>query len=345
MIGLTRSFSLVIVVLLLTGGTPSFAQSSGGSSLTIMYDGNNSLYFDGVDDQVVVPPALLDGLSEFTISVWLRPLRGGTIWSDHFPGIWWESVELSTTWFIVNAGNGTGTRQTLSLQLSADSVWHHYVAMWDGNESSFYVDGSIFAGPVAAPDAPWATPSRTVLGGPPQRPPFEGYLDEMSLWRKALTAGQIERVMADTLGPAYYATPDSGLIAYWRFDEPDGDEVYDATPNENDAALAGAARTSGGSPVHRIAAESIPGLIRLLPNYPNPFSGETRFTYTLSKSGSIDFDVFDVTGRKVARWSDGVRPAGTHAVSLGDLDVAPGVYLLQLTTGGHRVVRRIVVAN
>ena len=48
---------------------------------------------------------------------------------------------------------------------------------------------------------------------------FNGEMDEVSIWNKALTSEQINVIMNDTLSSDYYSSIDSGLVAYYRFDE------------------------------------------------------------------------------------------------------------------------------
>lgn len=47
--------------------------------------------------------------------------------------------------------------------------------------------------------------------------------------------------MNDTLSSEYYSeSPNSGLFAYWRFDETAGDTTFDLTSNHNDGLINGA---------------------------------------------------------------------------------------------------------
>ena len=73
----------------------------------------NSVSFDGIDDQVVLPPAALDGLNEFTISIWakadvslLNNLIGGSnpssaseLWLYVYGGGVTLSVDASTSFW------------------------------------------------------------------------------------------------------------------------------------------------------------------------------------------------------------------------------------------------------
>ena len=56
-------------------------------------------------------------------------------------------------------------------------------------------------------------------------------------------------------------------------------------------------------PPARVSTEDLPEVPTevpaLLPNYPNPFAGETTLQFTTEKPGRVRLDVFDVLGRKI----------------------------------------------
>jgi len=75
-------------------------------------------------------------------------------------------------------------------------------------------------------------------------------------------------------------------------------------------ALEGCEVTALGSP---IVVEAQPRLdSRLVEVGPNPGVGPVRIAFTLKQMSSIEIDVFDVQGRKVASPGRGAWPAGTH---------------------------------
>jgi hypothetical protein len=64
---------------------------------------------------------------------------------------------------------------------------------------------------------------------------FHGLIDEFRVWGVARTQEQIVTTMNDTLSHLYYATPDSSLTGYWRFDG----NPYDRTQTNNHGILRG----------------------------------------------------------------------------------------------------------
>ncbi|MEM9024150.1 MAG: T9SS type A sorting domain-containing protein, partial [Bacteroidota bacterium] len=83
-----------------------------------------------------------------------------------------------------------------------------------------------------------------------------------------------------------------------------------------------------------------PGLIA----YPNPYSGATTIAVTLHQTGSVQLEVLNLLGARVAVIADGSMPAGRHvfpfaAAAFGQ---PAGVYLVRLRTDGDERVLRLV---
>ncbi len=182
---------------------------------------NNSLKLDGDDDFMITNIALPGNLTSITISCWVKAWNGGAVLSNHSHGVYWESIELLNHWFIINAA---GSRQLLQFTSLADSPWHHISAVWDGAEMRMYVDGLPFGDSLAAVNPPWNSFAKVAIGAresfvtPLAVSELKGYIEEVRVWNVPRSQPQIQATMNDTIGPEYYGYPDSGLIAYWRFD-------------------------------------------------------------------------------------------------------------------------------
>ena len=82
--------------------------------------------------------------------------------------------------------------------------------------------------------------------------------------------------------------------------------------------------------------------------YPNPFNAEVAIRYNLPEPGTVRLAVYNLAGQCVRPLIDDDRPPGGHSLVWGgrdeeDRDVASGVYLLQMTTGEYRAVRKLVL--
>jgi hypothetical protein len=82
-----------------------------------------------------------------------------------------------------------------------------------------------------------------------------------------------------------------------------------------------------------VAVEAPPtGPVGGLAAAPNPFLRGTRLIFDLTRAADVRLAVFDALGREVAVLHDGPRPAGRHEAGLAGAELAPGVYVVRLTT-------------
>jgi len=68
-----------------------------------------------------------------------------------------------------------------------------------------------------------------------------------------------------------------------------------------------------------------------LVNFPNPFSGQTTFSYNLPVEGKSVIEVFDLTGNRLAVLENEDMKEGVHEIYFNGRDLAPGVYLYMLS--------------
>jgi hypothetical protein len=90
-------------------------------------------------------------------------------------------------------------------------------------------------------------------------------------------------------------------------------------------------------------------LLALHQNRPNPFNPSTTISFTLPAECAVRLDVYDVSGRLVARLIDGARQsAGSHEVEWNGRDAsgraaASGIYVCRLTAGRETISRKMVL--
>ena len=80
---------------------------------------------------------------------------------------------------------------------------------------------------------------------------------------------------------------------------------------------------------------------RLAQNYPNPFNSSTNFEFNLPVSGHVNLEVFDSTGRLVAKVLDGAHNAGKYNY-LYEFNQASGVYFYRLAVRSDDIFYREV---
>ena len=86
-----------------------------------------------------------------------------------------------------------------------------------------------------------------------------------------------------------------------------------------------------------------PASLRIAGVAPNPFRGSANMTYTLPAASRVVFLVTDLLGRTVARFDEGLRPAGVHSATLDGSRLAPGFYFATLSTSAGMATTKILV--
>ena len=81
---------------------------------------------------------------------------------------------------------------------------------------------------------------------------------------------------------------------------------------------------------------------RLQSIYPNPTTGSVTVSYRVERAGPVRISVYDVTGRIVADLVDLERPPGSYQSTWESADIAPGVYIVRMTTPRDVEIRSVI---
>ncbi len=105
-----------------------------------------------------------------------------------------------------------------------------------------------------------------------------------------------------------------------------------------------------GSPtdVEDESEEALPEDFALLQNYPNPFNLSTTIPFSLLSRSHVVITVYNVTGQRVTRLVDEIKPAGNYRVDWYGRNqqgqtVASGVYLYELRAGEFAETRKMLL--
>lgn len=95
-------------------------------------------------------------------------------------------------------------------------------------------------------------------------------------------------------------------------------------------------------------AASLPKILNLFPNQPNPLSTETKIAFRLPEAGHVELKIYDVSGRLVRTLVSNDHTAGFHSAVWDGRDgsgreVAPGVYFYKLAAPGIEESRRMIL--
>ncbi|MEN8007562.1 MAG: cytochrome c peroxidase [Candidatus Krumholzibacteriota bacterium] len=67
------------------------------------------------------------------------------------------------------------------------------------------------------------------------------------------------------------------------------------------------------------------------------------FSFTLARAADIQFDVFNIRGRRVARLAGGWHQAGTYSFDFDSQDLASGMYIARLVTDREIATRKVTL--
>jgi len=84
--------------------------------------------------------------------------------------------------------------------------------------------------------------------------------------------------------------------------------------------------------------------------YPNPFNPQARIAFDLAAEGIVEIAVYDLSGARVRTLLRDARPAGRHEAVWDGRDDdgrprASGVYMVRLTSGGARMLRKMTLVR
>ncbi|MBU1881191.1 T9SS type A sorting domain-containing protein, partial [bacterium] len=97
-----------------------------------------------------------------------------------------------------------------------------------------------------------------------------------------------------------------------------------------------------GDELTKLSDPNKPNTFEIEGAYPNPFNSETVIAYDLSEESQVYLSVFDIMGRQVAAFDEGLQTMGTHQVHWSPEGLSAGVYYVQLKAGKQTQVTPVV---
>jgi hypothetical protein len=169
---------------------------------------------DGVDDWVsIANTAAMDfGTGDFTIELWMN-LDSVTRLQDvvlkvccgFYPShrVYLIEVESGTLRFLIRDTAANQNDLIVPAGL-VPGVWHHVAAVREGDTSRLYLDGTLIGGQTAGTAVDTGSAGTAAFGRqmplnpccPTDTRVFGGSLDEISLYRRALTSQEIQQIAA-----------------------------------------------------------------------------------------------------------------------------------------------------
>ena len=78
-------------------------------------------------------------------------------------------------------------------------------------------------------------------------------------------------------------------------------------------------------------------------NFPNPFNPTTTFTYQLPVASPISLRVYDLNGKLVLDFNDGIRSAGRHEIILTATGLSSGTYFCVFSAGSFQTSKKVML--
>lgn len=196
-------------------------------------DSKNGLNFTGRDNAKVTAPlaGAASSMSALSVDWWMCP----DALADNCLGIGDDAstfllTTTSTGIMNMNVGGTTGKSQEGYV---IEGEWHHYTAVFSDGFADFYRDGEYFSTSYISFNLAISNMTSFAIGN--DNAPMNGRIDELRVWKKALSVDEIAAVAnAPIENPADY----SDLILYYDFNQ-SGGAVIDRTANGNDGVRTG----------------------------------------------------------------------------------------------------------
>ncbi|MES2216486.1 MAG: LamG domain-containing protein [Patescibacteria group bacterium] len=194
------------------------------SSATVLGKVGQALAFDGVNDEVALPniTSLTDNVSFSTWAYWLDtagaqiPLSFGNTGTNGYGFIIGDNSCGSGSKLTIYLGGVSCDALSGSTYTMPTGQWVHLIGVRDATTWKLYVNGALQqTGGTVSPNTP--TTLSSIGNGT-----FHGYLDDVRIFNKALTAAEVGAQYNQEKGAKQNVTPTtaltSGLVGWWTFD-------------------------------------------------------------------------------------------------------------------------------
>lgn len=196
-------------------------------------DSKNGLNFTGRENAKVTAPltGAASSMSALSVDWWMCP----DALADNCLGIGADASSFlltttSTGVMNMSVGGTTGKSQEGYV---IEGEWHHYTAVFSDGFADFYRDGEYFSTSFISFNLAISNMTSFAIGN--DNAPMNGQIDELRVWKKALSVDDIAAVCnAPIENPVNY----SDLILYYDFNQ-SGGAVIDRTANGNNGVRTG----------------------------------------------------------------------------------------------------------
>lgn len=222
--------------------------------------GTNVL-FDGASGNAQLPFIIDPNASNFTTEFWFKAQDLGTnpifLHQQNGTGAGRQILRVAGSNNLRSQLGGTNTTGSTTL---VDNEWYHAAVSWDGTTLRLYLNGRLEASNNITIEA--ADGAMTLAANRAASNRFvNGHIDELRFWNTARTETELRENMHLTLQGC-----ETGLLAYYQFNENVGTTLNDKTNNGYTATLAGTTTwessgvNTGQDALRNSASQTIPAI-------------------------------------------------------------------------------------
>lgn len=303
---------------------------------------DNYLDFDGIDDYVDVAGSenILANKNTITLSckVYPKNTNPGFPAFNGIAGYRNESnfdfylIQLSATSIEARFRNSAGVQYTIVYDGLVLNQWNHFFFVYDGSKINLY-SGSNLTNTIAASGSTPALNSNTFKIGLVQFQAYDwfhnGYIDEVSLWNKALDASEINAIVGNGAGEIANPAFENNLMLYYKFNQGTAygtntglsilnDENFAYDGQLNNFALTGNSSNWGGIPLSNATFTN-----QQFSVYPNPATATLAIQ---GKTAISSVQIFDLAGRLIlSQHAD-----FSHQATIEIANLTSGVYIAEI---------------
>lgn len=322
--------------------------------------GSTSLSLDGSSESGAAGNLTLSG-SALSLEGWIKPSSFKSA-SPYISSVMGTEVSDSNSAFL-RLGDANLANNKLQFVVSINNVqqklasvtalntntWYHVAATYDGANMKLYINGVL--------DATRAQTGNVASSGAfnvgylyNTSRNFNGKVDEVRVWKRALSQTEISQNMCNVTLPA------TSLAAYWKFNEGSGSSVQDSSGNGVTLTLTGVDASNWGTDVpcatgtQKVSSNtknkkatdleqaSVKKQIRL---YPNPVSTSSPLMVSVPEEYNRGkLSVYNFNGGVVETQT---LQSGDHQYNL--LKLSRGNYIIQFESpdGGLKQTEKLIV--